>query len=145
MNLMALIQSDATASAHYAARRDDECAARCMVIAPATHQPTGLITERGLYQALGPVMAETILQKMAGYAAANQSFSAVVARSLRWMEPHNDGVDFGDPTVLGLIDALTADGLLSSQENAAIKSLSLRPPTITAAQIEKLRIQNGVL
>lgn len=140
MSLYQLITSDEIASELFAQAKDDECAARCNSIAIATHQPTGLMTERGLYQALGPVMAETILQKMAGYAAANQSYSAVVARSLRWLEPNNDGVDFGDPTVLGLIDALTAGGLLTVEENAAIKSLSLKKPTYTAAQVERLRI-----
>lgn len=140
MSLYQLISSDEIASELFAQAKDEECAARCMAIAPATHQPTGLMTERGLYKALGPVMAETILQKMAGYAAANQSYSAVVARSLRWLEPNNDGVDFGDPTVLGLIDALTAAGLLTVEENAAIKSLSLKKPTYTAAQVERLRI-----
>lgn len=140
MSLYQLITSDELASELFAKKKDDECAARCNAIASATHQPTGLMTDRGLYQALGPVMAETILQKLGTYAAANQAYSAVVGRFLRWLEPTNQGVDFGDPALLQLLDALTLGGLLTSDENAAIKSMSLKKPTYTAAQVERLRI-----
>jgi len=140
MSLYQLITSDELASELFAARQDDECAARCNLIATATHQPTGLLTDRGLYQALGPVMAETILQKLSAYAQANQAYSLVVARFLRWLEPTNQGVDFGDPALLQLLDALTLGGLLTGDESAAIKAISLKKPVYTAAQVERLRI-----
>ena len=140
MSLYQLITSDELASELFAASKDDECAARCNAIATATHQPTGLLTDRGLYQALGPVVAETILQKLAAYATANQAYSLVVARFLKWLEPTNQGVDFGDPALLQLLDALTLGGLLTGDESVAIKAISLKKPVYTAAQVERLRI-----
>jgi len=140
MSLYQLITSDELASELFDKKKDDECAARCNAIVTATHQPTGLITERGLYAALGPVVAETILQKLASYAAGNQQYSLVVARFLKWLEPTNEGADFGDPALLQLLDALTLGGLLTGDESTAIKSLSLKKPTYTAAQVERLRI-----
>lgn len=132
--LRALIESDAEATAFANAGNDEACAIRCGVIAPMVRVSTTL-TERGLYKELGPVMAETVLQKLEGYAAAEQAYSALVKRFLKWLEPNNDGVDFGLQSTLDMAGALTQGGLLSTEEFAAINLLSLAPQTFTAAQI----------
>ena len=132
--LKTLIESDAEATALANAGNDEACAARCSVIAPLVRVST-MLTERGLYAELGPAMAETILQKLEGYAAASQEYSALVNRFLGWLEPINGGVDFGLQSTLDMAGLLTQCGLLSAEEYAAINSLSLASQKFTAAQI----------
>ena len=132
--LKSLIESDAEATALANAGNDEACAARCGIIAPSI-RVSKMLTERGLYAELGPTMAETILQKLEGYAAASQPYSALVHRFLGWLKPTNGGVDFGLQSTLDMADALTQGGLLSAEEYAAINLLSLAPQKFTAAQI----------
>ena len=132
--LKTLIESDADATALANAGNDEACALRCGIIAPVV-RVSKVLTERGLYAELGPTMAETILQKLEGYAAASQTYSALVSRFLGWLEPTNGGVDFGLQSTLDMAGALTQGGLLSAEEYAAINLLSLAPQTFTAAQI----------
>jgi hypothetical protein len=134
--LLSLIQSDASASSLAAAGNDSGCAARCMVIAPLLRVPA-VLTSRGLYKAIGPSTAETILQKLAGYADANQTYSAIIARFLEWMEPANEGADFGDSDLLNLASGLLAGGVLTQSEFDALNGISLKPPVITANDVSK--------
>lgn len=132
--LRMLIESDAEALQLARSGAADLCAKRCMMIAPKV-RVSKMLTERGLYAELGPLVAETILQKLEGYAQAGQTFSALVKRFLKWLEPTNDGVDFGLQDTLDMAGALTQGGLLTAEEYAAINSISLVPPTITGADV----------
>lgn len=136
--LKALIESDELATQLAASGNDAACAARCSVIAPKVYKET-ILTERGLYVALGAEVAETILQKLAGFAAANQTQSPIIARVLDWLKPNNGGVDFGDAQTLGLVGLLTQGGLFTAEEYAALSAIALVPQTITEAQIERAR------
>ena len=132
--LKTLIESDAEALALARSGAADLCAKRCMLIAPKV-RISKMLTERGLYAELGPLVAETILQKLEGYAQAGQPFSALVKRFLKWLEPTNDGVDFGLQDTLDMAGALTQGGLLTNEEYAAINSVSLVAPTITGVDV----------
>jgi len=132
--LKSLIESDAEALALARSGAADLCAKRCMLIAPKV-RTSKMLTERGLYAELGLLVAETILQKLEGYAQAGQPFSALVKRFLKWLEPTNDGVDFGLQDTLDMAGALTQGGLLTNEEYAAINSVSLVAPTITGADV----------
>lgn len=88
---------------------------------------------------MGAEVAETILQKLAGFAAANQTQSPIIARVLDWLKPNNGGVDFGDAQTLGLVGLLTQGGLFTAEEYAALSAIALVPQTITEAQIERAR------
>ena len=132
--LKSLIESDAEATALANAGNDEACAARCSVIAPQVRVET-ILTERGLYQKLGATVAETILQKLAGFAATQDSMAVVVKRFLRWLEPVNGGADWGQPEALQMCHALVLGGVLTEAECNAIDSLSLASQTFSAAQI----------
>lgn len=136
--LKTLIEADAAALALFEAGNDAACAVRCSVIAPKVYRET-ILTERGLYVVLGATMAETILQKLAGFAATNATQSPIIARVLDWLKPNNGGVDFGDPQTLGLVRLLTQGQLFTAEEYAAISAIALVPQTITEAQIERAR------
>ena len=132
--LKSLIESDAEATALANAGNDEACAVRCGVIAPQLRVET-VLTERGLYQKLGATVAETILQKLEGFAATQDPMAAVVSRFLRWLEPVNGGADWGQPEALQMCQALMLGGLLTEAECDAIDSLSLASQTFNAAQI----------
>jgi hypothetical protein len=133
--LKALIDSDEHATQLASVGDDANCAVRCMEIADLVNMNIEQLTDRGLYKSLGPLVAETILQKLEGYAVAGQTHSTIIKRFLKWLEPNNGGVDFGDPGVLTLIDGLTVGGLFTTEENTALKSLSLRQPIINADDV----------
>lgn len=132
--LKTLIESDAEATALANAGNDEACAVRCGVIAPLVRVET-VLTERGLYQKLGATVAETVLQKLEGFAATQGPMAAVVARFLRWLEPVNGGADWGQPEALQMCNALMLGGLLTEAECTAINDLSLTSQKFTAAQI----------
>ena len=130
-----LIAGDATATALLAAKNYAACATRCIVLAPKIHVPM-VLTQRGLYEKLGAVVGETILQKLESYAAASQTLSPVVARILPWLEPANEGLDFGDVKSLEILAALTASNVFSSEEHTALVGMSLVYQTITPSHVE---------
>jgi hypothetical protein len=132
--LLTLIQSDAQATTLANAGNDFGCAARCMAIASNVRVPT-VLTERGFYKALGALQAETILQKLKAYSLAGEQYSLPVARFLCWLEPANDGADFGDVELLGVASILTQGGWLTQPELEAFGSVSLVSPTITANDV----------
>jgi len=132
--LRALIESDTQALALARSGAADLCAARCVVIAPKVRSSKTL-TERGLYQELGPAVAETILQKLEAYSLAGADYSAIVKRFLKWLEPANQGVDFGLQSTMDMAGLLYQGGLLAVEEYTAIDGLSKVAPTITGADV----------
>lgn len=133
--IRALIVSDAEASALLEAKNYFACAARCVLLLPKIHVET-ILTERGLYRELGAMSAEIILQKLAGYADASQEYSLVVGRILAWLEPANEGLDFGASATLSMIGELTIAGVFTTQEQTALFEMSLVYQTITPSHVE---------
>jgi hypothetical protein len=133
--LKTLIADDPTATAFLAAKNYAACANRCIVLAPKIHVPT-VLTQRGLYEKLGAVVGETILQKLENYASAAQTLSPVVARILPWLEPANEGLDFGDVKSLEILAALSAAEVFTSAEHTALVGMSLVHQTITPSHVE---------
>lgn len=138
LQLKTLIESDGTATSLADEGDYFACAARCIVIAERVRVPT-VLTERGFYKAIGALSAETILQKLKAYSLAGEQYSLSVARFLRWLEPSNDGADFGDAELLGVASILTQGGWLTQPELEAFSSVSLVPPTVTALDVEYAR------
>jgi len=132
--LKALIDSDSQAASFAEVGNDRSCAKRCIEIAPKI-STLKTLTERGLYSELGASRAEAILQKMEAFAAGSQAMSPVVARVLRWLEPKNGGLDFGDPQTLQLVEALTTEGLFTQEEYNLIAAMSLVQNQITADNV----------
>lgn len=87
-----------------------------------TEPNPALITERGLYAALGPVEAEAILGALEQAATANP----VVARAITWLRPPADGIDLSSAHTRGLLDQLQAGGVLTATQVVALKALGER-------------------
>lgn len=134
--LKSLIESDAQAKAFAAAGDDYQCAIRCSEISPLIRSSL-VLTERGLYNKLGPMVAETILQKFEHYSG---SYTALVGRVLKWLRPSEGGSDFGDPAMIQFLSLLLAEGLsLNQAEFDAISNLSLSHQIITPLEVEYVR------
>jgi hypothetical protein len=133
MTLQELIESDSVAKAFADEGNDVECAKRCSEIAEPVL--TGVsYTEKMLYKTLGPLMAETIMQKLEGFAEAEQPYSPIVKRAVKWLSPSEGGLEF-DATVRGLLDALTAGGLFTTEESNALKTIGQQQPTYSASEV----------
>jgi len=134
--LKALIESDPQAKALAEAGNDHDCAIRCSEIGPLIRSSL-ILTERGLYNKLGPMVAETILQKFEQY---DGSYKALVSRVLKWLRPSEGGSDFGDPAMIQFLSLLLAEGLsITQSEFDAINNLSLSNQTITPLEVEYVR------
>jgi hypothetical protein len=127
MNLLDLIDSDPEALAMATAGNDAGCASRLCEIAPKRRVST-MLTERGLYEAIGPQAAESVLQKLEAVSQQN----AIVRRALSWLSPANGGLDFGSATTLGMLAQL-----LGHDEYAAIDALSLVNADISANEVSE--------
>ena len=134
--LKALIESDPQAKALAEAGNDHDCAIRCSEIGPLIRSSL-ILTERGLYNKLGPMVAETLLQKFEHYTG---SYKALVSRVLKWLRPSEGGSDFGDPAMIQFLSLLLAEGLsITQSEFDAINNLSLSNQTITPLEVEYVR------
>jgi hypothetical protein len=134
--LKALIESDPQAKALAEAGNDHDCAIRCSEIGPLIRSSL-ILTERGLYNKLGPMVAETILQKFEQY---DGSYKALVSRVLKWLRPSEGGSDFGDPAMIQFLSLLLAEGLsITQSEFDAINNLSLSNQIITPLEVEYVR------
>jgi hypothetical protein len=78
------------------------------------------MTERGLYALLGPEAAEAILQALEAAGEVNP----VVKRALSWLKPPSDGIDLGDASTRGVLDALVTATVLTAEQVAALKGLA---------------------
>jgi hypothetical protein len=132
--LKVLIESDPQAKALAEAGNDYACAIRCSEISPLIRSSL-ILTERGLYNKLGPMVAETILQKFEHYAG---SYKALVSRVLKWLRPSEGGSDFGDPSMIQFLSLLLAEGLsITQSEFDAISNLSLSHEVIGPGQVSE--------
>jgi hypothetical protein len=132
--LKALIESDPQAKALAEAGNDYACAIRCSEISPRIRSSL-ILTERGLYNKLGPMVAETILQKFEQYAGV---YKSLVSRVLKWLRPSEGGSDFGDPAMIQFLSLLLSEGLsITQSEFEAISNLSLSPEVINPGQVSE--------
>lgn len=106
------------AQAPYATMADAEAAAALNTPSVTVTRET-MISERGLYARLGPVMAEEILQRLDLAAPSN----AVIARVRSWLAPAAGGIDLGLDATRAQIDVLVAATVLTAEQGAAIKAL----------------------
>jgi hypothetical protein len=69
-----------------------------------------------------PAGAETCLDKLTTAASGNP----LLARALAWTKPGAPGLDMGNPAVRAMIDSLTAANVITSAEQAILKSIGER-------------------
>lgn len=143
--LLDLILSDQQAKSCAILGDDIGCAQRCSEIAPKVRRITEL-TERGLYQKLGPIEAETILQKLEKY---DGTYALNIKRVLYWLKPQNGGLDFASDATLQLLGVLTQEGVLTQQELFKIDNMSYYSQVININDVSdallELRTNGGII
>jgi len=132
--LRTLIESDAQALALAQSGAADQCAIRCMAIAPRVLTPTR-ITELGV-MAVYPdgTTGEAVLQQIEAVAAQNP----IVARVAKWMLPGAIGIDFADARVRAIWTLPVASGGIGLTEAQAAPLLAAAEiaPSISGADVQ---------
>lgn len=108
----------------YAAMNDAEIAAALRAVTD-TRVVEKMLTARGMYAALGPTVAETILQKLEGAAQVDGPFKAVLARAVDWLNAYAGGIDVGNSHTRDMLDTLVTAGVLTADEVTALKGIAV--------------------
>jgi len=125
-----LILSDPTAKALADRGSDNECATRCVEIAPLDVVDV-IADERTVLGAFtDPREGETVLQALEQAAAANQ----LVARAMRWLEPQSAGLPVGTPAVRAMVQSMVGTVLTAEQATTLLR-IAERPATVSANDV----------
>ena len=131
--LRALIENDAEALSLAQSGAADQCAKRCMAIAPkvAIETRVGDINIVGLFA--NPADGEAVCQQIEAVAATNP----IVKRAWRWAAPGAPGIDIGNATVRQMLVATIEQGGcgLTPEQMAPIIAASSVAPVITGADV----------
>lgn len=127
-----IINNNAEAKVLADAGNDAGCALAIQDDLPSEVVPESFFTELSILSAFAnPNDAEACLQKLEAVAESN----AVLKRILKWIAPGAKGLDFGNTSVRGQLDALQAAGVLTETECSTLKSLGERKISITANDV----------
>lgn len=100
---------------------DDQRIANLMNAKSFSGPVTRMVTARAIIAELGMTVGTTILEKMVAAQATQPALKWV----LKFLE-QDAGIDIGHPTTQGAIDALTAGGLFTAAEGAALKGMAFK-------------------
>ena len=127
-----IINSNVEAKALADSGNDAGCATAIKDDLPSEVVPESFFTELSILSAFAnPMDAEVCLQKLEAVAESN----AILKRILKWIAPGAKGLDFGNASVRGQLDALQAAGVLTETECSTLKSLGERKISITANEV----------
>lgn len=90
------------------------------------------VTERAVIAAFtNPADGEAVLTAVEAAAQSNP----LVARALKWLQPANGGIDFGNPAARRMFDSFAASGVLTAAQVATLKGLAEVPPPVTYVDV----------
>jgi hypothetical protein len=135
----AFTTEEAAAVAALVAVRDDAALHSTLTqMAPPVRQSV-MVSARGLSAKIegGPIAAEMILLALEGARdnlLASQAqeqfvFGSLLRRQLRFLDA--DGLDFGSPAFIAMLDQFGAMGVLTSAQVTALKAISLVPGRVS--------------
>jgi hypothetical protein len=112
-----------------AAQGNSEAIAAALSAGRKRHE-SKMVSARGLAAHLGALPAEAILLKLeaardamlASQDSQQRLLGSALRRQLRFLE--GDGLDFGQPVLLNMLDLFAAQGILEAGEASALKSIS---------------------
>lgn len=93
-------------------------------------------SERGILERFpgGPVAADALLAKLEAFAEAGQPLSRITARAIRFLR-QPEGLDIGSPATQAMLGAITQAGVITAEEFAGLRAMTLRPDPITDGQV----------
>lgn len=132
--IRAAILSDPLLRALVESGDDQTLADALSKIAPRI-QTGELCTERTIFAALGPAMADSVMIKLESFASSGRPGASMMARGLKWLAPAEGGVDFQHPDLKAMLNGLVADGVLTEDEFLELMKLGTRPDAITVDDV----------
>lgn len=111
------------AKPEYAGLTDAQIATALRAVT-GTRTAEKMLTARGMYAALGPTVAETILQKLEGAAQVEGPYKLVLARAVDWLNAYAGGIDVGNAYTRAMLDTLVTATVLTADEVAALKAIA---------------------
>ena len=133
--LKALIESDAEANAHFLASRDQLCAERCSVIAPAIRVPVPAADIQYDASVNGVWAKITIARESA---ATPDEIKGICITFLDWVKSGRP-IDFDMAEVVGMLAGLVAVGLVTSQQAIDMDARATVGQVITSTQVSDCR------
>lgn len=145
--LVALIASDAEATALFHRGDDTGCAARCSSMAPRTLSSSPcLFGQLGILKVFAAAGYEfggdAFLSSLETLANAGQPFSGTVRRVLASIYPPCEGADFADPVIRSQLDSFVNANLLDATTVSIMKNAAMISQTITSDEISAIRNQS---
>lgn len=113
---------------------DNQLAALLTEQQPAVPKPGTRIGELGIYNLLGPLDGEALLQGLEAVAQSQQPVAPVIKRILRWLQSP-EGVDVGNESLQGQLQALADAGAVSPASAAALIAHGSHKPPITVDEV----------
>ena len=133
--LKTLIESDAEAAAHFAASRDQLCAERCSVIAPAIRVPVPA-SDIQYDASVNGVWANITLARES--ADTPLHIKGICLTFLDWIKSGRP-IDFDMVEVQAMLAGLVAAGLVTAQQAVDMDAQATVRQTFTASQISACR------
>jgi hypothetical protein len=124
-------------------RRDDLVAA--LLSQGRTRHVTTRVSAAGLLERwpAGPVEADAFLQKLEQFAQSGHALAGVVRRALKFLGTP-EGLDLGAAATHLMLGQLVAGNVITGEEAASAKALSLQPAPVTLAEVSRaLNIAQG--
>jgi hypothetical protein len=133
--LKALIESDQTASDHFAAGRDLQCAERCTAIATTVRMPVPAADIQYDAAINGVWAAITIARESA---ETPQQIKGICITFLDWIKSGRP-IDFDMPQVQQMLGGLVMSGLVTQEQAEALADRANTPQTITVDEVSACR------
>ena len=127
-----IILNNKTAKMYADAGNDYGCYKEILNDLPKEPVLESFYTELSILSAFeNPMDAETCLQKLETVAESNP----ILKRVLKWIAPGAKGLDFGNPSVRGQLDALHQAGVLTELELNTLKGLGEQAVVISSDDV----------
>jgi hypothetical protein len=134
--LLALVQSDATALQLATSGSDDACAARVNEIIPAVLS-SQLWSYRGLSSVVSLDVLENLINSVDGHITSGGQYAGVVREMREYLR--KDGLDISHPGTQAMLASWAASPLpLTADDVAAINAAVSIKPTISSVEITNL-------
>lgn len=93
-------------------------------------------SERGILERFpgGPLAGDALISKLEAFGATAHPMASIVRRALRFLG-HPEGLDIGSPATQGLLDALEAGAVITTNERAGLRTMATVRDPITHEQV----------
>jgi hypothetical protein len=93
-------------------------------------------SERGILERfpLGPLAGDALLAKLEDFSVTAHPMARIVKRALKFLA-QPEGLDIGSPATQGLLDALAAGGVISTEERAGLTAMATRADPVVHTDV----------